>query len=595
MARSTITLFFLTRWFATALLLGLTAPAVLASPAATTYALGEINHKPGGGATSLPTLSGDGRYVAYINFTYTQQGNAFVYDRVSGTNVQADLTSAGLPSTGGNTSSPVVSADGHYVVFRSLAHDMGLTGTEGGIFLYDRINNITKPIYKGNPIGNPYRSLGISSDGHYVVYRALTAFGSTTSIIYVYDTVQNTTQAVDTTHALTAPFVALYISDDGRYVGYMGRVAVPSPGPVNLLLHDRVTGATELLNVNSAGQRENQRDGTQSFSMSANGKAISFVSTSSNLVPGDTGTNRDIFVRDRVAGTTERLSASYSGDSGVTGTSISSDGRFVTFLGVIPSIYSSETLYRYDRLSRTAKRGYAAPGFAINIFSYPVISGDGRYGIFNGAIGTSNQMCVTDFGIGTGVAVAPATVALTEGGDSATYSAVLLQQPAANVTLNVAPDAQLSVARSQLTFTPSNWSTPQIVSVQAPANEVFQGPHTGIVKHTAVSTDPEYTGLPVASVTATITDGVVPTIVVPTLWSPMPIPVSGTAAPGATVLVTVSTEGAPAFLSVSAVADAQGHWSSTLFVPSPGAWELEAVSNGIHSIVYTMNLAVEAQ
>lgn len=261
-------------WTLASLLLAFAGPAALASPQSSTYSLGEIGRN-----SSFPTLSADGRYVAYATPLSSPRGNIFVYDRISGSNVQADLTATGMPSKGLNTNSPIISADGRYVVFRSMAADMGLSDNKTGVFLYDRLNNVTRTIYIGILTNTPHRSLGISSDGRYVAYRALSAPTSIESTIYIYDTVNNNTQPITTTHALVGNHEAIYISDDGRHVSYMGRLSAPSAA--HILVHDRLDGTTQTLS------------GAWSFSMSADGKAISFVA-SAKLLPGDTGTRRNV-------------------------------------------------------------------------------------------------------------------------------------------------------------------------------------------------------------------------------------------------------------------------------------------------------------
>ena len=477
----------------------------------------------------------------------------------------------------------MISADGRYVAFRSLAVDMGVVTGKSGYFIYDRITNITKPIYIGYALNTAFRSLAISADGRYVAYRAHPAAGSIESTIYVYDRIAGTSTPVTTTHTVSLP--PIQISDDGRYIGYAGRPISNSTGQSDTLLHDRITGTTEIVGPK----------GSEGIAMSADANVV-VLTSGAMLFPGDFAGTRDVYVLDRKAGTTERVSSpitqnTQSAAGGILG--ISADGRFVNFVGYVAPL-NLQGLYRYDRVTRTMKRAVQASGFHEYTYNYPAISRDGRYvASIGGLLPSGSRILLTDFGTPTGVSVTPAAVTVAEGGDSATYEAVLLQQPTADVTVKAVPDTQLTLARSQLTFTPANWNTPQIFSVQAPANDIAQGTHAGIIKHSAVSSDQEYTGLLVTSVTATITEDVAPTIVVPTVWSPEPIPVRGTAAPGATVLITVSTEGAPAFISVSAVADAEGNWTSALFIPSPGPWQLEAISNGIHSPVYNVYLKDE--
>jgi hypothetical protein len=160
----------------------------------------------------------------------------------------------------------------------------------------------------------------------------------------------------------------------------------------------------------------------------------------------------------------------------------------------------------------------------------------------------------------------------------------------------VQPDAQLVAARTQLTFTPTNWSVPQVVSVQAVQDHTTEGVHNGSVTHTVSSTDINYTVIPVSTVMVTINDAVAPTIVVPaSIWTKPDLPLTGTAAPGATVLLTSSNRTTGALTSVSVTADAQGQWSFTLVGLVDGVFDLDAEADGIKSTVQTVTIQLPAK
>src|ERR1041384_7694532 len=75
--------------------------------------------------------------------------------------------------------------------------------------------------------------------------------------------------------------------------------ALPSPslgGPA-------LVGHTARVSVDSIGAQANR--GSSSASISANGRFVAFDSDADNLVPGDTNNHEDVFVRDRVSGSTE--------------------------------------------------------------------------------------------------------------------------------------------------------------------------------------------------------------------------------------------------------------------------------------------------
>ena len=107
-----------------------------------------------------------------------------------------------------------------------------------------------------------------------------------------------------------------------------------------------------------------------------------------------------------------------------------------------------------------------------------------------------------------GVSVSESRLPVPEGG-SASYTVALDTPPTAAVEIAVAKqsegDADLTVSPAALTFTTADWNTPQTVTVSAAADaDTTAG--TATITHTATSTDSAYTGLTIASVTATETD-----------------------------------------------------------------------------------------
>lgn len=572
-----------------ALILGLTAGIATASPVITTsaYNTGAVSAL----SPRFPAISTDGRYVAYVNrpaWDSTATGNRiYIYDRVAGSNTQADLTPAGLPSSG-NAFQPSISADGRYVAFGSRATDMGLPVGGGGYFLYDRSTNTIKRLFSGD-IG-VVRYAALSANGQFVAYRVGSSPSGNTAL-RVYDVAAGTSHPVNAVNTFASAVNDMhFISNDGRYIAYRGKSTGAST-QVDLLLHDRSTGSTELININSAGERENNPVGAAYMSMSADGSIFSFATKASNLSPDDTGGYVDVFVRNRKTGTTERVSyrPTNLATSGGKGTSVSADGRFVTFEG-----YGTPTgafgLYQYDRYNRIARRSPTTVQTYANIS----ISAGGRYVVYDCLIQPSttiDQICISDYATPFGLTLSAKEVEVTEGGEAATYTAVLDQAPDADVLININPDSQLTLARTQLTFTPANWSTPQIISVQALPNNIVQGVHAGLVQHAVSSTDPQYTGIPDASVSASILDGVTPVIALPGTSAPAPtLPLSGSAAPGATVLISANREDGSSSVSVSAMADAEGNWSAVLQELTPGNYLLQAVSRGIVGAVYPISI-----
>ncbi len=108
-------------------------------------------------------------------------------------------------------------------------------------------------------------------------------------------------------------------------------------------------GVTERVSVSSTGEQGNGE--SRQGSMSADGRFVAFYSEASNLVPGDTSGERDVFVHDRQTGNTTRVSVSSSGEQGnwySLHPSISRDGRYVAFESVATNLVPGDTNGGYD-------------------------------------------------------------------------------------------------------------------------------------------------------------------------------------------------------------------------------------------------------
>jgi TolB protein len=125
------------------------------------------------------------------------------------------------------------------------------------------------------------------------------------------------------------------LSGDGRYVVFESGATTLVPGDTNgvfdIFLRDRRAGTTTRLTVAPGGR---QTDG-DSFApvISTDGRFVAFASTATNLVPGPAGES-DVYLLDRRTGKLDRISetpAGTPGDGWSSGASISGDGRYVTF------------------------------------------------------------------------------------------------------------------------------------------------------------------------------------------------------------------------------------------------------------------------
>jgi hypothetical protein len=123
--------------------------------------------------------------------------------------------------------------------------------------------------------------------------------------------------------------------------------------------------------------------------ISADGRYVAFGSYASNLVPEDTNHVSDVFVRDMQAGITSRASVASDGaqaNAASFSVAISADGRYVTFDAGASNLVAGDTngvwdVFMRDRQAGTTSRvSVSADGAQANAYSYaPAISADGQY------------------------------------------------------------------------------------------------------------------------------------------------------------------------------------------------------------------------
>jgi len=360
-------------------------------------------------------ISADGRYVAFLSDASNlvpsdtnRVGDVFVHDRETGTTTRVSVDSAG--NEGDDVSSyPDISADGRYVAFESSASNLVPGDTNGhcDIFVHERQTGVTERV-SVDTAGNEgdYESYmpAISADGRYVAFQsgALNLVPGDTNAemdIFVHDRQTGITERVSVDsggnegNGQSDPPA---ISADGRYVAFgswaSNLVAADTNADMDVFVHDRQTGVTERVSVDSAGNEGGHW--SRYPAISADGRYVAFPSSASNLVVGDTNDRDDIFVHDRQTGANERVSVSSAGNEGNAYSdfpAISADGRYVAFESQASNLVPADTngefcidVFVHDRQTGATDRvSVDSAGNEGGHWSrYPAISGDGRYVAF---------------------------------------------------------------------------------------------------------------------------------------------------------------------------------------------------------------------
>ncbi len=138
-----------------------------------------------GGDSTGSSISADGRYVAFSSDStdmVTGDTNSvpdiFVHDRTTQVTTRVSVTTGGIQGTGGFSDNPSISADGRYVAFDSYASNLVAGDTNGDfdVFVHDRITGETTrvSVSTGGIQGTGGFSYipSISADGRYVAFQS---------------------------------------------------------------------------------------------------------------------------------------------------------------------------------------------------------------------------------------------------------------------------------------------------------------------------------------------------------------------------------------------------------------------------------------
>ena len=188
-------------------------------------------------------------------------------------------------------------------------------------------------------------------------------------------------------------------SADGRFTAFVSNasnlVAGDTNGRCDTFVRDAQTGTTELVSLRSGGGQS--EDGVQCASpaISGDGRLVAFGSDAADLVAGDANGFVDVFVRDRTAGTTRRVSVATDGSEGDSNSfdpAISADGRVVAFFSGASNFVPGRTVpdagvYAHDLDSGATEwlSVHFDGGVQTGPSYRPSVSADGRFVAFASA------------------------------------------------------------------------------------------------------------------------------------------------------------------------------------------------------------------
>jgi Tol biopolymer transport system component len=340
------------------------------------------------GNSSQPSLGGDGRFVAFTSTASdlvpgdtNSSCDVFVRDVQSGitTLVSVNLNGSGPGNT--NSFSPIISSDGRFVLFYSLADNLAAGSFGSGstnLFLRDLQLDTTFALTAANT-ANGVTTAAMTPDGRYVAFCGRPP-GTAAPSLYVWDS--ESASLVYTNN--TASLLQVAISPDGQ------RLACITANPGNLLLDD-LQAATNDATICTA-----KFPSLPGLSFSADGRFLAYATNTTTSSQPTNGVGQ-VFVYDVLAKTNQLISRNVTGSGGGNGPSdspvMSPDGRFVAYRSFATNLVSGDSngvpnLLLYDRSSGTTTlltTSLFGGGPEANRSSHPCFSPDGQTLVFQSA------------------------------------------------------------------------------------------------------------------------------------------------------------------------------------------------------------------
>lgn len=395
------------------------AVTALAATTATAQTSGRITRASVGalggeahGNSGVPSLSGDGRYVAFASDAAdlvpgdtNDDTDVFVRDRQSGVVERVSLAWNGNEARD-DSDCPAVSDDGRFVAFMSRAWNLYPGGANLGsprwdVYLRDRQTGTSTRLSVATDGGDPNADSGcpsISGDGARVVFDSqasnlVAADGNAAPDVFLWDAVKNKLKRLSRSAATGGDADAESwepaISRNGRFVAFTSRASnlresgAPQPPLVSfaatVFVRDLDAGVTEAASLKDDANVDwpySPQENSFAGSISDDGRYVAFSSDAWNLVVPAPARRNNVYVRDRATGRTILASAGNLGeaDCGRPGVPfgcdeeayppfgrISGDGRYLAFssrsLRLMPAnLYHGDQIYLFDVEGRRLRR-----------------------------------------------------------------------------------------------------------------------------------------------------------------------------------------------------------------------------------------------
>ena len=337
--------------------------------------------RQGNGISLSPSLSASGFSVAFeskannlVPRDTNRESDVFVYGMTNGRTTRVSVSTTGRQSNGESRGAKI-SADGRFVAFYSFASNLvpGDSNAAVDIFLHERASGTTTRISVGSDEAQANSDSlfpALSADARYVAFNSAASnlvAGDTNGWTDIFlrdrDSWHNHQDERRQQRHPRERYERQACRIRGRPVCGLHLLRLqPLPGNSNgtgdIFVRDRLAGTTSRVSISTGEAQGNGQ--SQEAAISATGRFVAFESEATNLVPGDTNAVFDVFIRDRDSGTTSRASVANDGSQAndhSQSLALSADGRFVAFSSSASNLVPNDTNNATDVFIRDRHTG----------------------------------------------------------------------------------------------------------------------------------------------------------------------------------------------------------------------------------------------
>lgn len=289
------------------------------------------------------SMSRDGRYVAFNSAASNLDAgdtngvdDVFVRDRDLQTTRRVSFSSSGAQGELASRD-PSLSWDGTQIAFDSYSRNLvsGQLLDLGNVFLRDLVTQTTRLAYTFPSSGTSGNAAlaSLSADAQVISFIAQApALGYTPTSVWVSTLPGRVADFLRKPGGggLTGSIMS-WVSADGRTVAFLSStsevVPITPTGLRHILVFDRTTLLYERIDVKSDGSVQN--GSAVSARISGDGSVVAFACDGTDLGSNTAGSSLNVFVRDRSTGTTAQVNSSDQAPSGNIG--LSASGRYVVY------------------------------------------------------------------------------------------------------------------------------------------------------------------------------------------------------------------------------------------------------------------------